>query len=102
MTQAALWAMVLVPAAVGGVLSLTPRAERLAAQVSVVTATTTAALAALVAIGRPSASVPFMAGSDLALGVDTLSAAMAPLVTAARTAQSGSRRCEQSSKRHLG
>lgn len=80
MTQAALWAMVLVPAAVGGVLSLTPRAERLAAQVSVVTATTTAALAALVAIGRPSASVPFMAGSDLALGVDTLSAAMAPLV----------------------
>ena len=80
MTQVALWAMVLLPATVGGVLVLTPRAERPAALVSVVTAAATTALAALVALERPSASVPFMAGTDFALGVDALSAVMAPLV----------------------
>lgn len=80
MTQAALWLMVLLPAAVGGMLALTPRAERFAAVVSVSAATATAALAILVALARPSASMPFMAGIDFALGVDALSALIAPMV----------------------
>lgn len=72
--------MVLLPAVTGGVLALTPRAERFAAVVSVTTAAVTAALVVLVALERPSVSMPFMAGSDVALGVDALSALVAPMV----------------------
>lgn len=80
MTQSALWLLVLLPAVVGGVLALTPRAERFAAPLSLAASVATAALAVLVALVRPSVSVPFMAGSEFALGVDALSALMVPTV----------------------
>jgi NADH-quinone oxidoreductase subunit L len=77
MSQAALWLLVLLPALVGGGLALS-RLERAAAVVSLATATVTAALAVVVSLTRPEVSVPFMAGSDLALGVDALSALVVP------------------------
>jgi len=79
MIQTALVLMVLLPAVVGGGLALT-RLERAAVPVSLTTATVTAALAVAVAVERPRVSMPFMAGSDLALGVDPLSALIAPTV----------------------
>jgi NADH-quinone oxidoreductase subunit L len=79
MTQTALVLMVLLPAVVGGGLALTRR-EHVAVPVSLTTATVTAALAVVVAVERPRVSMPFMAGSDLALGVDALSALIAPTV----------------------
>jgi NADH-quinone oxidoreductase subunit L len=79
MAETALWLLVLLPAVVGGGLALT-RLERAAAAVSLATAFTTAALSVVVALERPRVSVPFMAGSDLALGVDALSALVAPTV----------------------
>ena len=75
----ALWALVLVPALVGGALVLSTW-ERAAARVSLGAAAVTAALSVVVALTRPDVSVPFMAGSDLALGVDALSAVMAPMI----------------------
>ncbi len=77
----ALWALVLVPAVVGGVLALSTW-ERVAARVSLAAATVTTVLSVVVAFTRPEVSVPFMAGSDLALGVDALSALMAPMIGA--------------------
>ncbi|NYG55316.1 proton-conducting transporter membrane subunit [Nocardioides perillae] len=56
------------------------RLERAAAPVSVATAAASTALAVVVAVARPRVSTPFMAGSDLALGVDGLSALVAPTV----------------------
>ena len=79
MTQTALVLMVLLPAVVGGGLALT-RLERVAVPVSLTTAAVTATLAVVVAVERPRVSMPFMAGSDLALGVDALSALIAPTV----------------------
>jgi NADH-quinone oxidoreductase subunit L len=79
MVEVSLWLLVLLPAVVGGVLALT-RLERAAVVVSLVTATVTAALSAVVAVARPGVSMPFMAGSDLALGVDALSALVVPTV----------------------
>ena len=79
MTETALWLLVLVPAVVGGGLALT-RLERAAVPISLGAAAATAALAVVVAVERPRVSVPFMAGSDLALGVDALSALVAPTV----------------------
>ncbi len=79
MSETALWLLVLLPAVVGGGLALS-RLERAAAAVSLATAFTTAALSVVVALERPRVSVPFMAGSDLALGVDALSALVAPTV----------------------
>jgi len=79
MTQTALWLLVLLPAVVGGGLALS-RLERAAAVVSLATAAVTAALSVVVALERPRVSMPFMAGSDLALGVDALSALVAPTV----------------------
>ena len=78
-SETALWLLVLLPAVVGGGLALS-RLERAAAAVSLVTAFTTAALSVVVALERPRVSRPFMAGSDLALGVDALSALVAPTV----------------------
>ncbi len=77
--QAALWLLVLLPAVVGAGLALS-RLERAAAALSSAVASVTAALALVVAVARPEVSVPFMAGSDLALGVDALSALVAPTV----------------------
>ena len=79
MTDAALWLLVLLPAVVGGVLACS-RLERAAALISLATATVTAALSVVVAVGRPHVAVPFVARSDLALGVDALSAVVVPTV----------------------
>jgi NADH-quinone oxidoreductase subunit L len=79
MTQGALWLLVLLPAVVGGGLAIS-RLERAAAAVSLATATVTAALSVVVSLARPEVSVPFMAGSDLTLGVDALSALVVPTV----------------------
>lgn len=79
MAEAALWLLVLLPAVVGGALALS-RLERAAAAVSLITAGLAAALSLLVALTRPQVSMPFMAGSDLALGVDALSALVVPTV----------------------
>lgn len=79
MAEISLWLLVLLPAVVGGVLALS-RLERAAAVVSLATATVTAVLSAVVAFARPRVSTPFAAGSDLALGVDALSAMVAPTV----------------------
>jgi NADH-quinone oxidoreductase subunit L len=81
MTQTALWLLVLLPAVVGGGLALS-RLGRAAVAVSIATAAVTAALSVVVALARPEVSVPFMAGSDLALGVDALSALVVPTVAA--------------------
>lgn len=79
MTESALWLLVLLPAVVGGGLALS-RLERAAAAVSLGTAAVTAALSVVLAVTHPEVSVPFMAGSDLALGVDALSALVVPTV----------------------
>ena len=79
MTQTALWLLVLLPALIGGGLALS-RLERAAAAVSLATAAATAGLSVVVALARPRASTPFMAGSNLALGVDALSALVVPTV----------------------
>ena len=80
--QAALVATVLVPAVVGTALTLGSRADRLAAPISVAAAALTCALSVVAAVGRPSVGTPFVAGSELALGVDELSALVLPTVTA--------------------
>lgn len=82
MTQAALWLLVLLPATVGALLAVLPRADRIAAPAALAVATATTALAALVAARRPSVSVPFLAGSGFSLGVDGLSALIVPTVAA--------------------
>jgi NADH-quinone oxidoreductase subunit L len=79
-SQFALWMLVLLPAVVGGVLALSRRLERAAAAVSVTTAAVAAALSVLVAVQRPVVAVPFMAGSDLALGVDPLAGVVVPTI----------------------
>ncbi|MFP5253523.1 MAG: proton-conducting transporter membrane subunit [Actinomycetes bacterium] len=79
MTETALWLLVLVPAVVGAGLALS-RVDRAAAAVSLSTASVAAVLSVVVAVERPRVSTPFMAGSDLALGVDALSALVAPTV----------------------
>ncbi|MDN4175799.1 proton-conducting transporter membrane subunit [Nocardioides sp. SOB77] len=79
MAGTALWLMVLLPAVVGGVLAVF-RLDRAAVAVSISTATATGVLSVVVALTRPVVSVPFMAGSDFALGIDALSALVAPTV----------------------
>jgi NADH:ubiquinone oxidoreductase subunit 5 (subunit L)/multisubunit Na+/H+ antiporter MnhA subunit len=81
--QVLLAATVLTPAGVGAVLILLGRhGERLAAPISVATAALACALSVVAAVTTPSVAMPFMAGSDLALGVDSLSALVLPTVTA--------------------
>jgi len=75
-----LWSLVLLPAVVGGLLLVVPRAERVAVPVSVATATVTTAVAVAVAILRPSVAVPFVVGADFALQVDALAALLVPTV----------------------
>ncbi len=80
-TDLALWALVLVPALVGSALLLgRGRLARAAGVVAVATALVTAGLAVGAAVWRPAVSVPFVAGSDLALAVDGLAAVVAPTV----------------------
>ena len=77
--ESALWLLVLLPAVVGGVLAMS-RLDRTAGTVSLATAAVTAALSILIALERPQVSVPFMADSALALGVDALSTLVVPTV----------------------
>ncbi|MFV9635857.1 proton-conducting transporter membrane subunit [Mycobacterium neumannii] len=82
--QWSLWALVALPAIAGVALLLNhlrrPDADRLAAVASVGTSLVVVALSAVVAVGRPRVSVPFMAGADFTLGVDALSAVVVPAV----------------------
>jgi NADH-quinone oxidoreductase subunit L len=82
-TAVALWLLVGLPAAIGGLLCLAGRrAERAAAPAAVATATAGCALAAVVAATRPAVSAPFVAGTPFALAVDGLSAVVVPAVAA--------------------
>lgn len=86
--QTALWALVVLAAAAGGMLVLAPSSAargRVAAAVGVGVAAVTSLLAAVVATMRPSVGVPFLAGSDLALEVDGLAAVVAPVVSVVAT-----------------
>lgn len=81
LVQAALWLLVVLPAVVGGVLAVSRRADRIAAAMSLATATAGVALSVVVALERPRAAVRFVAGADFALEVDHLSAIVVPTVT---------------------
>ncbi|HEX2896234.1 MAG TPA: proton-conducting transporter membrane subunit [Marmoricola sp.] len=82
---AALWAVALLPLAVGGLLCLVgPRADRLAPAASVVCAATTLTLAVITAVTRPTVRRPFLAGAGFGLSVDGLAAVV--LVTVAAVA----------------
>ena len=75
----ALWGLLLLPLLVGALLAASPAVrplDRAAAPVAVATSAAVLALAVVVAVGRPRAGVPFMAGADLAVAVDALSAVM--------------------------
>lgn len=76
-----LWALVVLPAVVGAVLVLVPRADRVANAAALLTAALGVAGAGVVAVQRPQVAVPFMAGTDLGLGVDALSAVVLPTVS---------------------
>ena len=86
--QAALWALVVLPAAAGGVLLLAPGPARrpwVAPTVGVGVATVTSVLAVVVVVARPVAGVPFLAGSEFALAVDGPAAVLAPVVAVVAT-----------------
>ncbi len=76
-----LWALVVLPTVVGTLLVLVPRADRVANVVALLTAASGVAGAAVVAVQRPQVAVPFMADTDLGLGVDALSAVVLPTVS---------------------
>lgn len=79
--QVALWALPLLPALAGAVLCLAgPRAERVAPPVALLVATGLVVLAAVVTLGGPEVSVPFVAGGRFGLAVDPLSAVIVPTV----------------------
>src|SRR5699024_8554903 len=79
--QAALLAMIVLPAAVGAVLVLT-RTRRFAVSIALVTAGLTTGLAFGNALAQPAVSYPFMAGADFALEIDALAALTVPMVAA--------------------
>lgn len=78
--QIALLAMVVLPAAVGGLLVLL-RPRRAAAPISLVTSVLATALAFGTALTRPAVSYPFVVGGDFALDVDALAALVVPMIT---------------------
>ncbi|WP_026533619.1 proton-conducting transporter transmembrane domain-containing protein [Arthrobacter sp. H14] len=81
MSGVLLWLLVGVPGVVGALLCMAGRrADRSAAAVSIGTAGLGVLLAVLVAVGRPSVMVPFMAGAPFSLSVDGLSAVVVPTV----------------------
>ncbi len=84
MHDLALVALVVVPAVVGALLLLVgTAADRFAAPVAVGSAALLAVVSFVVsfpAAARPSVAMPFMAGADLALGVDGLAALVLPAV----------------------
>jgi len=81
-----LWALPLLPLLVGALLSvgaaLRPALDRVAAPVAVGTAGVVLLLAVLAAVGRPQVRAPFLAGADVGLAVDGLSAVMVVTVAA--------------------
>jgi NADH:ubiquinone oxidoreductase subunit 5 (subunit L)/multisubunit Na+/H+ antiporter MnhA subunit len=80
---AALWALVLLPPATGGLLLVTGRrGDRLAGPVAVLASAAVLGLAVAVAAGRPRVVAPWLAGLPIGLGVDTLSAALVVTVAA--------------------
>lgn len=73
--------LVTLPALTGALLALAgSRGDRPAAGVSVAVSAVTAGLAVACVVGRPSVSVPFVAGGDLGLAVDALAALVLPAV----------------------
>ncbi|WFE35159.1 proton-conducting transporter membrane subunit [Micromonospora sp. WMMD975] len=81
--SAALWALVVLPAAAGGTLLLGGRrADRVAPALALAVAALVTALAATVALTRPSAEAPFLAGARWGLSVDGLAALVVPAVAA--------------------
>lgn len=81
LAQVCLWLLVVLPAGVGALLAAARRANRIAVPISLATATTMVGLSAVVAVARPAVSVPFLAGTDLALAVDGLAALILPTLT---------------------
>lgn len=80
--QMALVAMLVLPAAVGGILAPARRAERVAAPAAVAASILVVVLAAVVAVERPALSIPFIAGADLIIEVSPLAGLVAPMVAA--------------------
>ncbi|WP_338748304.1 NADH-quinone oxidoreductase subunit L [Janibacter alittae] len=80
-SESVLWLLPVVPAGVGAALVITPRAERLAARISLATASLVLALSLVAAAMRPQVALPFVAGADFGLAVDALTALMLPMVT---------------------
>ncbi len=81
---ALLWVVVLLPLACGAALCLLGRrvAGAAAPAAAVAAAAVTLAVAGVVAVGRPSADAPFVAGATFGLAVDGLSAVVLLTVTA--------------------
>jgi NADH:ubiquinone oxidoreductase subunit 5 (subunit L)/multisubunit Na+/H+ antiporter MnhA subunit len=83
---AVLWALVVLPLIVGALLAvgaaLRPGLDRSAVPVAVGTAAAVLVLAVLAATGRPQVRAPFLAGTDVELAVDGLSAVMVVMVAA--------------------
>ncbi|EID56505.1 NADH-quinone oxidoreductase subunit 5 family protein [Saccharomonospora xinjiangensis] len=77
-----LWALIVIPLAVGATLLLTgPRANPHAAPAALATAALTLAGSITVALTHPSASAPFVAGATFGLHVDGLSATLVVTIT---------------------
>ncbi len=77
-----LWLVVLLPAVVGGALAMSRGLDRTAGAISVTTAGVGVVVSTVLALTRPAASVPFMAGTELGVAVDALSALVLPTVAA--------------------
>lgn len=81
--QAALWAVVVLPALVGAALCLAGRrGDVVATPVTLATSVSVLGLAVASALYRSEVSVPFVAGAPFGLAVDALSAAVLPTVAA--------------------
>ncbi|WP_411284719.1 proton-conducting transporter membrane subunit [Lapillicoccus sp.] len=77
------WSLPVVPAVAGAALALTrPTSRRLAHGATLTAAGATLALTLVAAVARPSASTPFLLGSDLGLRVDGLAAVVSVTVAA--------------------
>ncbi|MEO7753639.1 MAG: proton-conducting transporter membrane subunit [Terracoccus sp.] len=79
--QVALWLLVALPAGTGGALLVLPALRRAAVPIALTVSSLVVALSAVAVAARPSVSMPFVAGADLGLAVDGLSAFVLPMVT---------------------
>ncbi len=81
MNQFTLWALIVLPGAVGAALCVGGRrTDRIARLLGVATAAAVTTLAVVVAVGRPAVAVPFVAGVDFHLRIDALAALTVPTV----------------------